>query len=113
VGTWCALGAFAGWIAGASLGVLPISVFYAAHGAFPDLVQGLVPFEKAAEYSQRVIGADLVGIVGHVTLSVYKMFPTEVLWAAGATLLAGLAICTPTPVATVGEVAVAGSPLES
>jgi hypothetical protein len=38
------------WIFGAALGVLPLVVLYAAHGALPDLVRGVVPATAAAEY---------------------------------------------------------------
>lgn len=103
--------AFAGWIAGALLAALPISVFYASHGAFLDLIQGIVPFEQAAEYSRRVIEATWPMIVRRVTGHVYWLFPTEVLWAAGAALVGGLAAIWPWPsITTVGQTAEAGSP---
>lgn len=84
------LSACAGWIAGALLGSLPISLFYAYHGAFLDLIQGVFPFGEAAEYSQHVVEASWLRIIYEVMLHVRRLFPTEVLWAAGAVMMAGL-----------------------
>jgi hypothetical protein len=104
------LSAFAGWIVGALLGSLPISLFYAYHGAFLGLLQGVVPFEQATEYSQRVIEASWLTIVRRVMLHVYRLFPAEVLWAASAVMMAGLAAARkPIPFATIGAAATAGS----
>jgi hypothetical protein len=42
------------WIVGATLGVLPLAVFYAAHRAIPDLVQGVFPATAAFDYTQSM-----------------------------------------------------------
>lgn len=98
--------AFGGWIVGAVLGALPIIVFYASHGALVELVQGVFPLDKVAAYSnsRSAIEVTWPAIVRGATFRVYELFPKEVLWAAGATMVAGVvAIWTRLSIATVGQ----------
>lgn len=41
------------WLAGAGLGVLPLAAWYAAHGALPELLAGLMPVGEASAYAAR------------------------------------------------------------
>lgn len=50
--TW---GAWALWIAGAALGLAPLVLWYAWHGALPAVLAGLFPVEAAREYGSQAL----------------------------------------------------------
>jgi hypothetical protein len=68
--------AWPAWISGAMLGATPLVLLYAANGAFRALVEGVLPFGKAAEYSARDVEATPFGVVLGVLDHQWEMMPT-------------------------------------
>jgi hypothetical protein len=79
--------AWMAWVLGAALGALPLITLYAAHGALPALIDGVLPFGKASEYGARDIHATPVGVVLGVIDHQWDVLPMLLLASAGVAAL--------------------------
>jgi hypothetical protein len=79
------------WGAGALLGFAPLAIPYAARGALPALVHGLIPLGEAARYGSAVVATDPPYVLIHrVPLQQLRAFPLQI--AASAASLLGVVL---------------------
>ena len=78
------------WLAGALLAIAPMAAFYAARGALPDLLHGLVPVEEALAYADRVQPErHWLWSAWKIPLQMFRVFAVQTS-LAGAAVLAAL-----------------------
>lgn len=84
--TW---GAWALWVVGAGLGVMPLVGWYAGHGAVGELIAALVPVGEAAAYAARVQPEGWWFLkIGRVVLQLARVFPLHALLASAVVVAA-------------------------
>lgn len=76
------------WLAGALLSLAPLAALYAARGALPALLRGILPVEDALAYAGRVAPEThwLWSIWWKVPLQMARAFPVQVALGAAALL---------------------------
>lgn len=80
------------WLVGSLLGLAPLMLWYAQHGALPALIDGLFPVEIARAYGQRSQGETWwVWRAGKIPLQLVAVFPLHVALASATLLGAWLA----------------------
>lgn len=80
------------WLLGALLGLAPLLLWYAYHGALPALIAGLFPFQIAREYGERSLGDTWwVWRAGKVPLQLVAVFPLHATLGVAAVIACGLA----------------------